>query len=151
MSYRILDVATATAVGVGFALGATVGADSPFILPLAPTGGGSGVTVLSGEALEKPDLPDETEIRELSLDDAERFELLQPIPVKFKTVEGHPLAYVPGADLAFTGEDRQDALEHLVDWILGVYEDLLQEDPDTLDVRPANQLRALKEHLRPRS
>ena len=89
-----------------------------------------------------------TEITELPEEDAEGFVLLRPIPVAFKrAAAGNLEAHVPGADLAFTGVNREDAKEHLLDWMVGLFEDLSHEDPAILDPRPTRQLETLRQYL----
>lgn len=150
MSYRILDVATATAVGAVVWLGGSAG-DDPVVFtapPPVPVDSFPHLGRVSDPRL--PDLPRKVEIRQLPPDDAEEFELFHPIPVRFKIVLGSPVAYVPGADLEFSGVDRRDALDHLRDWILGLCDDLFDEDPATLGPRPTAQLKVLEKHLRRR-
>ena len=54
-----------------------------------------------------------------------RFELRQPIPVDFEEVErGAVIARFSEADLAVTGDDRQDATAGLASWILDIFDDL---------------------------
>ena len=103
----------------------------------------------TGSAAKAQDPLRSTEITELLEEDAEDFALLQPIPVEFRyAAAGNLEAYVPGTDLAFTGVNRQDAKEHLQDWIVGLFEDLADEDPAVLGPRPARQIEALRRYLR---
>lgn len=77
-----------------------------------------------------------------------RFELRQPIPVDFDEVEpGAVIARFSEADLAVTGDDRQDATAGLASWILDIFDDLAAADPQTLGRTPAMQFRVLGQHL----
>ncbi len=51
------------------------------------------------------------------------------------------------ADLAVTGNDRQDATAGLASWILDIFDDLAAADPQTLGRTPAMQFRVLGRHL----
>ncbi len=77
-----------------------------------------------------------------------RFELRQPIPVDFEEVAaGAVIARFSEADLAVTGDDRQDATAGLASWILDIFDDLAAVDPRTLGRTPAMQFRVLGRHL----
>ena len=77
-----------------------------------------------------------------------RFELRQPIPVDFEEVaSGAVIARFSEADLAVTGNDRQDATADLASWILDIFDDLAAADPRTLGRTPAMQFRVLGRHL----
>ena len=77
-----------------------------------------------------------------------RFELRQPIPVDFEEVAaGAVIARFSEADLAVTGNDRQDAKTGLASWILDIFDDLAAADPRTLGGTPAMQFRVLERHL----
>ena len=53
------------------------------------------------------------------------YELLKPIPVDFEEVaDGAVIAHFREADLAFTGNDKHDAQENLLPWILDIFDDL---------------------------
>lgn len=77
-----------------------------------------------------------------------RFELRRPIPVDFEEVaSGAVIARFSEADLAVTGDDRQDATADLASWILDIFDDLAAADPRTLGRTPAMQFRVLGRHL----
>ena len=77
-----------------------------------------------------------------------RFELRRPIPVDFEEVAaGAVIARFPEADLAVTGNDRQDAKTGLASWILDMFDDLAAADPRTLGRTPAMQFRVLGRHI----
>ena len=77
-----------------------------------------------------------------------RFELRQPIPVDFEDIApGAVIARFSEADLAVTGDDRQDATAGLASWILDIFDDLAAVDPRTLGRTPAMQFRVLGRHL----
>ena len=77
-----------------------------------------------------------------------RFELRQPIPVDFEEIAaGAVIARFSEADLAVTGNDRQDAKTGLASWILDMFEDLAAADPRTLGRTPAMQFRVLGRHI----
>ena len=81
----------------------------------------------------------------------DRFELLQPIPVEFEEVApGAMIAQFAEADLAITGDDRQDAQDSLASWILDVFGDLVEAEPRMLGATPAMQIRVLRQYLRHR-
>ena len=81
----------------------------------------------------------------------DRFELLQPIPVEFEEVApGAVIAQFLEADLAMTGNDRDDAKASLMPWIIDLFEDLTAAEPRTLGVTPAMQIRVLRQYLRHR-
>ena len=78
----------------------------------------------------------------------DRFELRQPIPVDFEEVTaGAVIARFCEAELAVTGNDRQDAKTGLASWILDIFDDLATADPRTLGRTPAMQFRVLGRHL----
>ena len=77
-----------------------------------------------------------------------RFELRQPIPVDFEEVgAGAVIARFSEADLAVTGNDRQEAKTGLAFWILDIFDDLAAADPQTLGRTPAMQFRVLGRHI----
>ena len=77
-----------------------------------------------------------------------RYELRRPIPVDFEEVAvGAVIARFSEADLAVTGNDRQDAKTGLVSWILDMFDDLAAADPRTLGRTPAMQFRVLERHI----
>ena len=77
-----------------------------------------------------------------------RFELRRPIPVDFEEVAaGAVIARFPEADLAVTGNDREDAKTGLAVWILDMFDDLAAADPRTLGRTPAMQFRVLGRHI----
>ena len=77
-----------------------------------------------------------------------RFELRRPIPVDFEEVAvGAVIARFSEADLAVTGNDRQDAKTGLASWILDMFDDLAPADPRTLGRTPAMQFRVLERHI----
>ena len=77
-----------------------------------------------------------------------RFELRQPIPVDFEEIAaGAVIARFSEADLAVTGNDRQDAKAGLASWILDIFDDLAAADPRTLGRTPALQFRVLGRHI----
>lgn len=77
-----------------------------------------------------------------------RFELRRPIPVDFEEVAaGAVIARFSEADLAVTGNDRQDAKTGLASWILDMFDDLAAADPRTLGRTPAMQFRVLAPHV----
>ena len=77
-----------------------------------------------------------------------RYDLLQPIPVDFEEVAPDAvIAHFREADLAVTGLDRQDAQDSLVSWILDIFDDLAEAEPQVLGVTPTMQIRVLRQHL----
>ena len=77
-----------------------------------------------------------------------RFELRRPIPVDFEEVAaGAVIARFSEADLAVTGNDRQDAKIGLASWILDMFDDLAAADPRTLGRAPAMQFHVLGRHI----
>ena len=77
-----------------------------------------------------------------------RFQLRQPIPVDFEEVAADAvIARFSEADLAVTGNDRQDAKTGLASWILDVFDDLAAADPRILGRTPAMQFRVLGRHI----
>ena len=142
---KVFSFAVSAAMVAGLSAAGSVQSTGPVVIRSGPDQG-------TGSTHEKWDarLSEEVQIAELSAADAEEFELLKPIPVRFKSVSGNLVAYVPEADLAFSGVNRQDAMDHLMDWMLGLFDDLIDEDQAALGPRPAHQLEILKEHLRRR-
>ena len=69
-----------------------------------------------------------------------RFELRRSIPVDFEEVAaGTVIARFPEADLAVTGDDRQDAKTGLASWILDMFDDLAAADPEpSAELPPCN-------------
>ena len=112
----------------------------------APLGSDANHTASAREATD-PLAP--TQITELLEEDRDRFELLRPIPVEFRSIPGGDVeASVPGAELAFTGANPHDAKEHLQDWVVGLFDDLSDEAPDALGPRPSRQIETLRHYLR---
>lgn len=60
---------------------------------------------------------------------------------------GAVIARFSEADLAVTGNDRQDAKTGLAVWILDMFDDLAAADPRTLGRTPAMQFRVLGRHI----
>ena len=59
----------------------------------------------------------------------DRYELLQPIPIDFEDVApGAVIAHFREAELAVTGDDRWDARDGLVSWMVDVFDDLVEAD-----------------------
>lgn len=87
-------------------------------------------------------------IAEIPDEYAAEYALLRPIPVEFDRVHGNIVACFREARLSFAGVDQQDAQDHLLDWILGTYDSLIDKDPNTLGAIPAHQLNVLKRHVR---
>ena len=87
-------------------------------------------------------------ITEIPADYAAEYALLRPIPVEFDRIHGNIVACFREAQLSFAGVDRQDALDHLLDWIIGTYDSLIAKDPGILGPIPAQQLDVLKRHVR---
>ena len=94
-------------------------------------------------------------ITEVPEEDAAEYELLQPIPVDFEYVEEHPVACFRerGVSFSFSGVNEEDALDHLIDWIIGTHQSLTEEirkNPNALGPIPAQQLVVLHDYLRRR-
>ena len=70
---------------------------------------------------------------------AARFELRRPIPVDFEEVAAGAVIARSEADLAVTGNDRQDAKTGLASWILDMFDDLAAADPaPSAELPPCN-------------
>ena len=94
-------------------------------------------------------------ITEVPEEDAAEYELLRSIPVDFEYVEGHPVACFRegGVSFSFSGVDEEDAVDHLIDWIIGTHQSLTEEvrrNPNALGPIPAQQLVVLNDYLRRR-
>ena len=78
-----------------------------------------------------------------------RYELLKPISVHFEDVGDQAvIAHFREAELSVTGLDRGDAQDDLVSWVVDMFDDLSQADPQTLGPTPAMQRRVLQQYLR---
>ena len=122
--------------------------------PKADHATASRTTSTSGKAtghLEVAEDETDTRIDTIPEEYGDRFELLQPIPVEFEEVApGAVIAQFVEADLAITGDDRQDAQDSLASWILDVFDDLIEAEPRMLGATPAMQIRVLRQYLRHR-
>ena len=136
VSQRSIRVAAASAVGVVVLL-------SPALCTVSRAGDAVHLAVHDKQA--------RTHIDAIPEEYGTRYELLQPIPVAFEEVApGAVIALFPEADLAITGDDRQDAQDSLVSWILDVFDDLAAAEPRMLGTTPAMQIRVLRQYLRRR-
>ena len=94
------------------------------------------------------DVAPSNEITEVPREYAADFVLLKPIRIDFDSIHGNIVACFREAQLSFAGVNRHDAQEHLLDWILGTYDSLVDKDPLTLGPIPTRQLDVLKRHVR---
>ena len=103
------------------------------------------------DAVHLAEVKDTSDIDAVPEEYEARYELLQPIPVEFEHVTPRAvIAHFIEADLAVTGNDRDDAKASLRPWIIDLFEDLTAAEPRTLGVTPAMQIRVLRQYLRHR-
>ena len=128
-------------VAVAFTLTIGIGlADADAIASTAPVDASGSY---SHQAVER-----RTTITQIPDEYAAEYALLRPIPVDFDRVHDNIVACFREARLSFAGVDQKDAQDHLLDWILGTYDSLVDKDPNTLGPIPAHQLDVLKRHVR---
>ena len=83
-----------------------------------------------------------------AIPDDGRYDLLRPMPVDFEEVAPDAvIAHFREADLAVTGVDRRDAQDSLVSWILDIFDDLADAEPQVLGATPTMQIRVLRQYL----